>query len=138
MGDRAELKEQVVLQWTGGRTTHVSEMSAAEYRRCCDALEERSGYKDKLRRERSVCLRLMQGLGVDTGDWARVDAFCMDRRIAGKKFSWLSCEELRRLGVKLRAIRKHGGLRRLCDGSATAEMRVECMVMGVDGSSLAN
>ena len=53
---------------------------------------------------RMVPLRLMQQIGVDTTNWIRVNAFCLDKRIAGKRFAELDCEELETLAVKLRGI----------------------------------
>lgn len=65
--------------------------------------------KDVQRQHRSRCLRLMQKLGIDTTDWERINAFCRDKRIAGKVFAELSNEELEQLSVKLRAISRKGG-----------------------------
>ncbi|WP_302019557.1 hypothetical protein [uncultured Muribaculum sp.] len=48
----------------------------------------------------------MQLLDVDTADWSKVDALCMDSRIAGKRFCRLDCDELDALLKKLRAIRR--------------------------------
>ena len=48
----------------------------------------------------------MQLLGIDTADWDKVNAFCLDSRIAGKEFRELDCEALDTLQVKLRAIRR--------------------------------
>jgi hypothetical protein len=53
----------------------------------------------------------MQQLGIDTTDWNRVDAFCKDVRIAGKAFRHISIDELEALVVKLRAIKRKGGLK---------------------------
>ena len=54
--------------------------------------------------------RLMQQLGIDTTDWPRINAFCRDRRIAGKEFGALTLPELDVLALKLRAIQRSGGL----------------------------
>lgn len=59
-----------------------------------------------LRRMRSSVLHQMQLLGINTADWSRVDAYCMDKRIAGKRFRDLDEEELGALLKKLRAIRR--------------------------------
>lgn len=59
-----------------------------------------------LRRMRSSVLHQMQLLGINTADWSRVDAYCMDKRIAGKPFRDLDEEELKALLKKLRAIRR--------------------------------
>ena len=73
--------------------------------------ERREAIRKELRRKRSVCLKLMQQLGVDTTDWARVDNFCQNPRLAGKPFRNISIEELEDLTVKLRTIKRKGGLK---------------------------
>lgn len=62
--------------------------------------------KETLRRKRSSVLHQMQLLGIDTADWSRVDAYCSDKRIAGKRFCMLNEQELDALLKKLRAIRR--------------------------------
>ena len=109
MGDRDEVKRQIVWQYTGGRTESLREMTLAEYDRCCAGMERDNGYREMLRKERSATLRLMQRVGIDTSDWKRVNAFCLDRRIAGKEFARLSAMELAQLRRKIRAIDSRGG-----------------------------
>lgn len=111
-------KETLVEQYTHGRTTHLHETTAQEYRIMCDEMERVSGYAERrkalqaqLRKKRSACLRLMQQLGVNTTDWAQVDNFCLNPRVSGKRFAQLSEDELTTLQVKLRMIKKHGGLK---------------------------
>ena len=106
-------KETLVWQFTGGRTTHLRQMAPDEYDRMCRRMEQVAGYdrrrelyRQELKRRRSAALHQMQLLGVDTADWARVNAFCRDRRIAGKEFRALDTEELEALTVRLRAIRR--------------------------------
>lgn len=106
-------KETMVYQFTGGRTTHLRQMEPDEYDRMCRRMEQVAGYdhrrelyRQELKRRRSAALHQMQLLGVDTADWARVNAFCRDRRIAGKDFRALNTEELEALTVRLRAIRR--------------------------------
>lgn len=111
-GEREELKKSVVRQYTLERTDSLREMTREEYDGCCAALEKITGYKDEMKKERSVCLRLMQKIGVDTSDWARVNNFCEHPRIAGKAFARLSVKELEALEVKLRAIKRKGGLKK--------------------------
>lgn len=111
-----EMKERLVSQYTGGRTTSLRQMYGAEYNLMCDALEEslkdpRSSYRELLRKRRSQALHMIQQLGIDTTDWARINAFCRDPRIVGKEFAGLDPEELARLTVKLRGIARHGGLK---------------------------
>lgn len=108
--DSEEEKRLMVQNWTNGRTEHLSEMTQAEYDAACKELEAASGYDRELKRRRSICLCLMQGLQIDTSDWQRVNDFCRNPRISGKPFGRLSVEELESLSVKLRAIARKGGL----------------------------
>ena len=108
--DSEEEKRLMVQNWTNGRTEHLSEMTQAEYDAACKELEAASGYDRELKRRRSICLRLMQGLQIDTSDWQRVNDFFRNPRISGKPFGRLSVEELESLSVKLRAIARKGGL----------------------------
>lgn len=116
-GDREEFKKSVVLQYTWNRTEHLHEMTEREYNDCCTALEKIAPPRkpsDKMtarekfillrRKFRSSALHQLQLYGVDTTDWNRVNAFCMDSRIAGKAFKDLNCEELEALTKKMRAI----------------------------------
>ena len=107
--DSEEEKRLMVQNWTNGRTEHLSEMTQGEYDAACKELEAASGYDRELKRRRSICLRLMQGLQIDTSDWQRVNDFCRNPRISGKPFGRLSVEELKSLSVKLRAIARKGG-----------------------------
>ena len=106
-------KETLVEQYTNGRTTHLRETTQQEYNKMCRDMEQVAGYDEfvegirrQLRRKRSVCLKLMQQLGIDTTNWNRVNAFCEDTRIAGKAFRHISIDELEVLAVKLRAIKR--------------------------------
>lgn len=110
-----ELKERLVARYTSGRTTSLRQMTGAEYRTMCDALEAslrdpRSTQRECIRKQRSEALHLMQRLGIDTTEWTRINAFCRDRRIAGKEFAALDPKELVDLSVKLRGIERRGGL----------------------------
>lgn len=117
-GERDEMKRMLVRQYTNGRTESLREMSDAEYGRCCRALEERGRGGERLRRERSATLKLMQQMGVDTTDWGRVNQLCRHPRIAGKDFYTIDEGGHRELRRKLRAISGKGGLR---GGGGTAE-----------------
>lgn len=110
-GERDEMKKLLVRQYTGGRTESLREMSDDEYLRCCRALEQRGRDEGLLRRERSVTLKLMQQMGVDTTDWGRVNLLCRHPRIAGKDFYNIEAGEHPGLRRKLRAIGGKGGLR---------------------------
>lgn len=102
-------KETLVEQYTNGRTTHLHLMLPSEYERMCSDMESVAGYDARrqeqlraLRRARSGVLHQMQLWGVDTADWSKVNAFCEDRRIAGKVFRSLDTDELNKLNTKLR------------------------------------
>ena len=114
--DEEAEKAALVMSFTDGRTDSLREMTASEYDSLCQSLEERTGvrkqYLDELRRNRSICLHLMQKLGIDTSQWHFVDAFTLSPRIAGRHFGNLRPNELKALEKKLRAIARNGGLRR--------------------------
>lgn len=134
IGDRDEVKEALVRQYTNGRTTSLREMTSREYNRCCKDLERQNSDREALRKERSVTLHLLQKLGVDTTDWNRVNRFCEDKRIAGKEFAKIGINELRELRVKLRAIERKGGIREKTSSTrsttpATGKPKPEIMVV---------
>ena len=111
-------KEILVEQYTGGRTTHLRQMTNKEYELMCSVMAQVAGYETRkealrkeLRRKRSICLRLMQQLGIDTTDWTRVDDFCCHPRIAKKPFRKISLDEFDEVIKKLRMIKRKGGLR---------------------------
>lgn len=108
-GEREEIKKMMVSQYTGGRTESLKEMTAKEYYACCNEMDRINGRRDALRKKRSTCLHLMQQMGIDTTDWARIDNLCRHPRIAGKAFSQISPAGLDELQVKLRAIQRKGG-----------------------------
>ncbi len=110
-GDREELKENLVKAFTNGRTISLRAMAPDEYRRMCDSLESsrvaglsQKDFTAEIKKKRSAVLKRIQKLGIDTLDWAAVDNFCLDPRIAGKPFRQLSFEELKRLIPRLEAI----------------------------------
>ena len=86
-------------------------MTKSEYNNCCAGMEKLTGRKDEMKHRRSVCLKQMQQLGIDTTDWARVDNFCRHPRIAGKPFARITFDELPALQKKLRTIARKGGLK---------------------------
>lgn len=111
-------KETLVWQYSNGRTKSLRELSDWEYNLMCRDMQrvigcdkEQERYKAELRRARSVCLKLMQIIGVDTTDWQRVDSFCENPRIIGKPFRRIKLDELKALQVKLRSIERKGGLK---------------------------
>jgi len=60
----------------------------------------------KLRQLRSQVLTLLNEMGIyaTNNDWSRVNAFLLDKRIAGKLLYELSVDELNKLIPKLRSI----------------------------------
>ena len=130
-GDREEFKKEMVSNATLGRTDSLREVTRREYEDLCEALEKilpagnaagTVAGREELRRWRSVCLKLMQKLGIDTTDWTRINAFCQDGRIAGKVFAQITVEELELLSKKLRSIERKGGLRELPEPCETARI----------------
>ena len=118
---RDELKETLVSSFTDGRTSHLHEMTQKEYNAMCASLEERTGWKEQLRKARSLCLKLMQKLGIDTTDWQRINDFCRNPKIAGKEFAQLGVDDLGALQVKLRAIMSKGGLKKREEPAVAAQ-----------------
>lgn len=130
-GSREEFKRQIVLQYTWNRTDSLREMTRREYNDCCNALEKLNGQKDEQKKRRSECLKLMQKLGIDTTDWTRINAFCDDRRIAGKVFARLTNDELEQLSVKLRSIQRKGGLKAKKEPAQPVQSRTEYMMLPI-------
>ena len=110
-GNTEDMKEALVSSFTDGRTTHLGEMTQKEYNAMCASLEERTGWKEQLKKKRGLCLKLMQKAGIDTTDWQRINDFCRNPKIAGREFAQLGVKDLDALQVKLRAIIAKGGLR---------------------------
>lgn len=109
-GDKQELKEYLVDRVTSGRTTSLRDTTRAEYKELCDHLAKMLAeipmrkHRIALSRKRSEALRLMTTYGVDTQDWAKINRFCEDARIAGKPFAKLHFDDLATLSRKLRAM----------------------------------
>lgn len=105
-----ELKQELVGTFTGGRTTSLREMKPEEYNKMCDSMQaaqygqSEADFKAEIKRLRSAVLKRLQKMGIDTTDFSKVDAFCLNPRIAGKVFRHLSKEELSALIPKLEAI----------------------------------
>lgn len=109
-------KNELVLTYTGGRTTHLREMKPWEYREMCNALDnnDTSAFKTQLKQARSNVLLRLARLGISTVDnWDEINAFCLSPKIAGKEFRELTLQELRALVPKLEAIIRKGGLKPL-------------------------
>ena len=106
-------KDELVLQFTDGRTTHLTEMTGAEYMQMIGALEEASApARAELKRWRSSALLRIGRLGINTIDnWDGINAFVSSPKIAGKRFYDLTAEELQALVRKLEMIARSGGLK---------------------------
>lgn len=111
-------KEELVRQFTKGRTEELKNMHPDEYHEMIDSMATITGmvkltddYRERLRKTRSAVLHQMQKMGIDTSDWWRVNKFCEDRRIAGKAFHELDTDDLDALKRKLYSIEKRGGLK---------------------------
>ena len=99
-------KEQLVYQQSGGRTTSLRELSPFEYDVLCINMDKIVNHR--LKTWRSNVLTLLNNMGII--GWARIDALCLDPRIAGKEFKYLDVEELEGLNRKLRSIQAKGGI----------------------------
>lgn len=103
--ERDEQKKQLVLQYTNGRTDSLRDMTEKEYKKMCHELGRWYGTDEAYRKLKGACLGLIQQLGKDTTDWDEVDRYCLDPRIASKRFRELSYNELIRLHRKLHKIK---------------------------------
>lgn len=108
-------KDELVLQFTDGRTTHLTEMTGKEYMQMVGALEEASApSRAELKRWRSSALLRIGRLGINTIDnWDGINAFVSSNKIAGKPFYELTVSDLRQLVRKLESIERKGGLKSL-------------------------
>lgn len=98
-------KEDLVDQWTGGRTSSLKEMTDREYNQMISALRSQVENLEEKKKARSAVLKQMQLYGIDTTNWEAVDRFCGNARIAGKPFRHLEIDELKKLRVKLLSMR---------------------------------
>lgn len=108
-------KEVIVDQYTGGRTSSLREMTDGEYIGMIESLNKRINNQEEsatqqiiLSKARSRVLRIMMEMGINTGDWGAIDAFCLQPRIAGKRFYPLTVDELDKLRNKLLSMRDKG------------------------------
>lgn len=104
-------KEDLVLQWTNGRTSSLKEMSEREYSLMIRQLRQQVENLEEKKKARSAVLKQFQLYGIDTTDWDAVDRFCCNVRIAGKPFRYLTIPELRSLRVKMLSIRNKAELK---------------------------
>ncbi len=110
--DTEECRREFVRQYTNGRTDSLKEMRRAEYDALCAGVEGLVNDTKELKYRRSVVLKLLQELEVDTTDWAQINDFCRHPRVTGKDFGRLSIDELTALATKLRTIKRKGWVHR--------------------------
>lgn len=124
-------KDEMVLQFTNGRTTHLHEMKKAEFEEMCDCIQERfsqdrQSYKEKVRKARCAVLLSVARLDISTVDnWDEVNAFLLSPKIAGKLLYEMDLEELKNLKRKLEAIIRKGGLKSLKEEDKEAKAQEE-------------
>jgi hypothetical protein len=106
-------KDEMVLQFTDGRTTHLTQMTDAEYDEMVESIERATNNTQaEIRRWRSSALLRIGRLGINTIDnWDGINAFTMSPKICGKRFYDLTVAELQALVKKCEMIAKAGGLR---------------------------
>lgn len=104
-------KEDLVLQWTNGRTASLKEMTDREYNQMIRQLRQQVDNLEEKKKARSAVLKQFQLYGIDTTDWDAVDRFCCNARIAGKPFRYLTIPELKSLRVKMLSIRNKAELK---------------------------
>lgn len=113
------LKDDLVYQFTGGRTTSLREMTLGEYKQMCASMRANNRglspetFRAEIKRRRSAVLLRLQKIGVDTTDWAHVDNYCLNKKIAGKRFAAISLDELAELIPKLENILRKSGHRNI-------------------------
>ncbi len=104
-------KEDLVLQWTNGRTASLKEMSEREYSLMIRQIRQQVENLEEKKKARSAVLKQLQLYGIDTTDWDAVDRFCCNPRISGKPFRYLNIPELKALRVKMLSIRHKAELK---------------------------
>lgn len=122
-------KDEIVMQFTDGRTSHLREMRTAEYLEMCDFIEGKphpstAPDAQELKRARSSALLRIGRLGINTIDnWAEIDQFCLSPKIAGKRFCQMTIDDLRTLVRKLESILNRGGLKYIREQNRQEEDR---------------
>ncbi|KAA6347180.1 hypothetical protein EZS27_005349 [termite gut metagenome] len=104
-------KEAAVYDYTDGRTTHLSDLTDAEYKGLCKHLEGIVHLDADRRKAGSRVLTLLTEMGFKTTDkkaWTEIDGFLSDKRIAGKRYRELSAQEHENLIPKLHSLKDKG------------------------------
>lgn len=112
-------REDLVWQFTDGRTSSMREMTDAEFDELCACIGEKNRQEqhylqEKIRKARSSVLLRIARIGINTIDnWDEVNAFLLSPKIAGKLLYEMNIDELNELIKKLEAISRKGGLKAL-------------------------
>lgn len=110
-------REDLVWQFTDGRTSSMREMTDTEFEELCSCIDEKNRQEEhylqeKIRRARSSVLLRIARIGINTIDnWDEVNAFLLSPKIAGKLLYEMNIDELNELIKKLEAIARKGGLK---------------------------
>ena len=102
-------KEQLVSQFTGGRTTSLREMTSAEYNEMCNRLQGSERVDNSaLRQARSATLSALSEIGIASkgNDYSEVNEFCLRRSGFKKVFYDFTVDELKALRKQIFAIRQ--------------------------------
>lgn len=124
VGDPGEFKAMLVRQFTNDRTDSLRAMTQPEYDNLCRHLQREASVDRLLARGRHNALTAMELANIDTQNWRRINAVCLDRRIAGKHFYDLTIEELEKLKRKMYAIANKGGLPDIDDTSEVGDKTI--------------
>ena len=130
-------KDEMVLQFTDGRTTHLTQMTDAEYEEMVATIETATNNSaEELRRWRSSALLRIGRLGINTIDnWSCINSFVSSPKIAGKRFYDLTVVELQELVRKLEMIIAKGGLH---NGTEQARQDVPMTVVHIRPTEVAS
>lgn len=123
-GDPGEFKAMLVRQFTNDRTDSLRAMTQPEYDSLCRHLQQEASVDRLLARARHNALTAMELANIDTQNWRRINAVCLDKRIAGKHFYSLGLEALEKLKRKMYAIANKGGLPDIDDATAAGDEMV--------------
>lgn len=107
LGMAEEEYRAVIRELTDGRTDSTKGLTLKEAYYLAGYLFKGCSVVDSVTRKlRGGVLKRMQLLGVDTTDWAKVNTFLEDSRIAGKRLYEMAPEELQACIVRLEMILK--------------------------------
>lgn len=107
LGMTEEEYRAIIRELTDGRTDSTKGLTLKEAYYLAGYLFKGNTVADDITRKlRGGVLKRTQRLGIDTTDWARVNAFLEDRRIAGKRLYEMTQDELQACIIRLEMIIK--------------------------------